>query len=273
VTAAVEVSLMESRLRHIEMGAGPAVILLHGMAASSCDWAALMPALASLGYRALAVDLLGHGDSPKPEDPRAYTLKNCYQSLEAWVANLALQPPYILVGHSLGGYLCLEFALRHTQQVAALALVDPLYKVGQISPLLRLFKGRADLGAKAMEAVPLELIDRLLAWDLTSLAGFSPQARRQIAIDYKRASPNILHFTQDIQDLTPSLGQIHSPILVVWGERDLTLRPASFPVLVARLPNATGHSLPRSGHQPHIGQPVRVNRMILDFLEEHIASG
>jgi pimeloyl-ACP methyl ester carboxylesterase len=108
---------------------------------------------------------------------------------------------------------------------------------------------------------------------LTSQAGFSPQARRQIAIDYKRASPNILHFTQDIQDLTPSLGQIHSPTMVVWGERDLTLRPASFPALVARLPNATGHSLPRSGHQPHIGQPVRVNRMILDFLEEHIASG
>jgi pimeloyl-ACP methyl ester carboxylesterase len=253
------------------MGTGPTVILLHGMAASSCDWAALMPALAALGYRALAVDLLGHGDSPKPEDPRAYTLENCYQSLETWVSELALQGPLIWIGHSLGGYLCLEFALRHEKQVAALALVDPLYKLGQISPLLRLFRGRADLGAKAMEAVPLELIDRLLAWDSTNLAGFSPQARRQIALDYKRASPNILHYTQDIQDLTPRLGQVYSPTLVVWGERDLTLRPASFPALVARLPHATGHCLPRSGHQPHIGQPVRVNRLILDFLAEQTA--
>jgi pimeloyl-ACP methyl ester carboxylesterase len=258
-------------LHYIELGTGPVVILLHGMAASSSGWAALMPALASLGYRALAVDLLGHGDSPKPEDPRAYTLKNCYQSLETWVAGLALQPPLILIGHSLGGYLCLEFASRHVLQVAALALVDPLYKLGQISPLLRLFRGRSHLGAKAMQAVPLELIDRLLAWDSINLAGFSPQACRQIALDYKRASPNIMHFTQDIQDLTPRLGHIRNPTLVVWGERDLTLRPASFPALVARLPNATGHSLPRSGHQPHIGQPVRVNRLILDFLAEHTA--
>jgi pimeloyl-ACP methyl ester carboxylesterase len=262
---------VSDELKHIELGSGPVVILLHGMAASSYDWAALMPALASLGYRALAVDLLGHGDSPKPDDPRAYTLENCYQSLETWISDLALQPPLILIGHSLGGYLCLEFALRHAQQVAALALVDPLYKLGQISPLLRLFRGRADLGAKAMEAVPLELIDRLLAWDSTNLAGFSPQARRQIALDYKRASPNILLFSQHIQDLTPRLGQIHCPTLVLWGERDLTLRPASFPALVARLPNATGHSLPRSGHQPHIGQPIRVNRLILDFLVEHTA--
>ena len=257
---------MNGGLQYIEMGAGPAVILLHGIAASSYDWAALMPALASLGYRALAVDLLGHGDSPKPQDPRAYTLENCYQSLETWVADLSLQPPLILIGHSLGGYLCLEFALRHALQVAALALVDPLYKPGQISPLLRMFRGRADLGAKAMEVVPLELIDRLLAWDSISRAGFSPRARRQIALDYKRASPNILYITQDIQDLTPRLGSIRTPTLVVWGERDLTLRPASFPALVARLPNATGRSLPRSGHQPHIGQPIRVNRMILDFL-------
>ncbi len=260
---------MSDRLQHIEMGAGPAVVLLHGIAASSYDWSVLMPALASLGYRALAVDLLGHGDSPKPDDPLAYTPENCFQSLESWVASLALQPPLIMVGHSFGGYLALEFALRQPSQVAALALVDPLYKLGQISPLLRMFRGHAELGAKAMEAIPQELIERLLAWDSINLAGFSPQARRQIAIDYKRASPNILHIIQYIEDLSPCLGHIHAPTLVVWGERDLTLRPASFPALVARIPNATGHSLPRSGHQPHIGQPIKVNRMILDFLDGH----
>jgi hypothetical protein len=39
-----------------------------------------------------------------------------------------------------------------------------------------------------------------------------------------------------------------------------------FPPLVARLPNAQGRPLERCGHQPHIGQPMRVNRMLLDFL-------
>ena len=102
----------KSKLNYTDQGRGPTAILLHGMAASLYDWEALSPALAAVGFRALAVDLLGPGDSHKPEDPDAYTLETFYTHLEEWTANLDAPPPYYLVGHSLGGYLGLLFAMR-----------------------------------------------------------------------------------------------------------------------------------------------------------------
>jgi pimeloyl-ACP methyl ester carboxylesterase len=55
------------------------------------------------------------------------------------------------------------------------------------------------------------------------------------------------------------------PALVIWGDQDLTLKPASFPRLVQSLPDAAGFPIAGSGHQPHIGKPEEVNRAVLDF--------
>jgi abhydrolase domain-containing protein 6 len=255
-------------LNYTEQGSGPSVVLIHGMAASLYDWEALAPALAGEGYHTLAVDLLGHGDSHKPEDPRAYTLESLYASLEEWVEHLDAPPPYHLVGHSLGGYLSLQLAIRQAKKVRSLALISPLYSPSQLSPVLRLFRHRPNLGVHALQRVPLAVIERLLAWDPINLSGFSPQARRQIAIDYKRASPHILNIAGQLPDLTRELSRVRVPCQVIWGEKDLTLRPSSFPRLVARLPDATSHPIPRCGHQPHIGRPGEVNWLIVNFFHD-----
>ncbi|MEW5869608.1 MAG: alpha/beta hydrolase [Chloroflexota bacterium] len=263
---------MDYRLSYVEMGTPngrPTVILVHGLAASRYDWDALLPALASVGYRALAVDLLGHGDSDKPADRKAYTVESFYQAFEAWIDALNLQPPLRLVGHSLGGYLSLKYCMRHPGWVQTLALISPLYRLGQVSPLLRLFRHRPGVGARALRAVPLEWINLALSWDNINLAGFSPQARQRIALDYKRASPDILRVVGNIPDLMPYVEGVRVRTLVVWGGHDLTLNPRSFQPLVERLPDAVGQCLAHSGHQPHIGQPMKVNRMVLDFLDGH----
>jgi pimeloyl-ACP methyl ester carboxylesterase len=150
--------------------------------------------------------------------------------------------------------------------VRALVLVDPFYSSRQLSPLLNWLKLRPSLGVKAIQFVPLALIDTLLGWDPISAPHFSPDARWQIAIDYKRASPHILNVPGTVSDMTPDLERVQAPCLVIWGEKDLTLNPNSFSDLVAALPNARGHPISDSGHQPHIGNPELVNRLVLDFL-------
>jgi pimeloyl-ACP methyl ester carboxylesterase len=255
------------KLNYTDQGRGPTAILIHGMAASLYDWESMSPALAAVGFRVLAVDLPGHGDSIKPEDAHAYTLETLYTYLEEWIADLDAPPPYDLVGHSLGGYLGLLFAMRQPEKVRCLELISPLYSPSQLSPFLRLFRHRPELGARVLRRVPLSVIDHLLAWDPINLSGFSPQARRQIAIDYKRASPHILNIVRYLPDLTGELDRVQAPCQVIWGEKDLTLRPSSFPALVARLPEATGHPIARSGHQPHIGRPGQVNWLVVDFLK------
>jgi pimeloyl-ACP methyl ester carboxylesterase len=67
-------------------------------------------------------------------------------------------------------------------------------------------------------------------------------------------------------DLTPRLPEIRPQTLVIWGEKDLTLNPKSFPRLARRLPNAVGIPVAGSKHQPHIARPLLVNRLVLDFL-------
>jgi pimeloyl-ACP methyl ester carboxylesterase len=94
--------------------------------------------------------------------------------------------------------------------------------------------------------------------------------RQQIANDYKRASPLFLNITRDIPDLSEILPQISTPTRVIWGQHDLTLHPTSFMSLTLMLPNATGKAVPHTGHQPHIGRPDIVNRLVLEFSQSLI---
>lgn len=255
-------------LNYIEIGSGDPVILIHGMAASLYDWQTLAPALAQAGYHVFAVDLLGHGASPKPKKPDLYSVRSVYAVLEDWICGLGLETPIHLIGHSLGGYLSLRYALMRPQSVSSLTLINPLYTLNQISPVLRLFHQRPGVGIQVLRLAPLSVIEWALSWNAANLEKIGLQARRQIAIDYKRASPHILNITRHLPDLTPDLGRIQSPTLLIWGERDPTLAPKSYPLLADRLPHCIQSSIPDGGHQPHIAKAEFVNREILRFLDD-----
>lgn len=249
-------------------GDGQPVILIHGMAASLYDWDHLIPELVAAGYRACALDLLGHGDSYKPDDPLRYDMDTVYALLDSWIDSLDLQAPCRLVGHSLGGYLSLRYTLAHPERVKSLFLIDPFFSPSQLPPSVSILNRRPDLGAQALQAVPQWMINNLIGWDLFTRKHFSPQARQRMAADLKRASPNILRILQRVPDLTPRLAEVRCPSQVIWGERDRTLLPSTFTVLVAALPQASGHPIPNCGHQPHISQPARVNCLIREFFSQ-----
>jgi pimeloyl-ACP methyl ester carboxylesterase len=247
-------------------GDGPPVLLIHGMAASLYDWEKLIPALAISGYRAYALDLLGHGESVKPEDVGQYRIEALFAYLKEWIDKLDLETPPVLVGHSLGGYLSLVYAQSHPDKVRGLVLIDPLYSDSQLSPFMRLIRRRPALGVKAWRAIPDWVIHTVMGWEPATAFHFTPESRQQIVDDYKRAAPQILYITQFIPDLTPILPDINTPALILWGEKDLTLKPASFPRLAEALPNATSQSIQGCGHQPHIGKPEKVNQLVISFI-------
>ena len=252
-------------LAYVIQGEGPPVILVHGIAASLYDWTNIMPALAHAGYRSYALDLPGHGESDKPDDPDQYHVDILQSRLSHWINSLSISKPFLLLGHSLGGYLSLVYADLHPEQVRGMVLIDPFYTPEQLSPLLRIARHKPELGAKTMRMVPEWLINTLLGWDPISTAEFTPEVRKQIANDYKRASPHFVRITSEIPDITSILPTITVPTRVIWGERDLTLKPDSFPRLVDLLPNAEAAPIHSSGHQPHIGKPELVAQMVLEF--------
>jgi pimeloyl-ACP methyl ester carboxylesterase len=86
---------------------GLPIVFLHGMGSSSETWAAQMSLLEDR-FAVVAWDLLGHGQSPVPEDPSLYSRDGALQDLDDVIATLDQKP--VLVGHSLGGYLALAYA-------------------------------------------------------------------------------------------------------------------------------------------------------------------
>jgi pimeloyl-ACP methyl ester carboxylesterase len=238
------------------------------MGSSLSSWTSLAPELASQGFTAYALDLLGHGESAKPDDPRLYHIESIYTHFEVWLESLCLDTPPVLVGHSLGGYLSLLHAIRHPQAVRSMVLIDPYFESLQLSPFLRVARHRPLLGEKAMRVAPQWLIYAVMGWYPHIMSYFSAEARQQVAIDCKRASPHFVYITRDMPDLTDRLSEVNAPVLVIWGERDQTLRPASFPRLVQMLPNAAGYLVSATGHQPHYSKPDLINRLTLDFLAQ-----
>ena len=258
---------------YIQHGTGTPVILIHGLAASLHDWNDLVPELAANGYASYALDLLGHGDSPKL-DSRAYQMDWVFEHFSGWMRSLGLSEPAILIGHSLGGYVALEYARRFSAWTRGLILVNPFYSRAQLPLLLRNTYRHSNLSGRLVSQLP-EWLFRFFV-DLSSVAtghnvgtlhALPEEIRAQTALDYKRTAPGVYHLPNAISDMTGFLPEINVPALVVWGDRDRTLAPRSFSYLVDKLPNARGEIL-RAGHVPHQSHAKDFNQLVMGFLKE-----
>jgi pimeloyl-ACP methyl ester carboxylesterase len=264
------------RVNSVQQGEGMPVILAHGLAASLHDWDDLLPELSVSGYAGYALDLLGHGESYKPADHRDYTFNTVFDHFSAWIDSLQLGEPMILVGHSLGGGLSLQYTLRHPERVRALVLVNPFYDIHQLPPILRLAFRRKLINKTLIDLTPYRLF-RLMV-DMTSFNYYighreshvlPEHIRYQTALDYKRASSGIYDILRSLPDLTSDLPRIQQPTLLIWGKRDQTLSPVSFPRIRKLLPNVLAfHTMPICGHVPHQCHPEKFNPHVMKFLSD-----
>jgi haloalkane dehalogenase len=103
-----------------EAGAGPTVVFLHGNPTSSRVWRDVLPHVAERA-RCLAPDLIGMGDSGKPDI--AYRFADHARYLEAWFDVLALRD-VVLVGYDWGGALAMDWAARHPDRTRGLVLFE-----------------------------------------------------------------------------------------------------------------------------------------------------
>ncbi len=262
---------MEDVVHFTKQGEGAPVILIHGVAASVGDWIDLSPALLEAGYSVYALDLLGHGKSFKPKDLKEYNISNVMAHFEGWLHGLGLDGPLILVGHSLGGYIAMEYALRYPERVRALVLVDPFYSLDQLSPLLRFHYKRPIINLGLISYAPTWLIR--LSIELAGLfirnGYIAPQTREgraQTAQDYKNASPGIYNILTTVRDLTPDLPKVKTPALVIWGAHDQSLSPLYIRKLADALPDAQAVELD-TGHVPHQSHPALLTPHVLAFLK------
>jgi pimeloyl-ACP methyl ester carboxylesterase len=262
-------------VNYVQQGEGAPVILAHGLAASLHDWDDLLPVLAASGYAGYALDLLGHGESYKPVDRSEYTVETVFDHFSGWIDSLQVKEPLTLIGHSLGGALSLMYALRYPERVKALVLVNPFYDIKQLSPAIQSPFIRQLLTAPIVDLTPY-WIYRLFV-DISSFNIYVGQGeahtlpehiRYQTALDFSRASSGIYNIVHTLPYLNSDLSRIQQPTLLIWGRRDQTLAPDSYPRMENLLPNiVASHAMPICGHVPHQCHPDEFNPHVMKFLK------
>ncbi len=115
-----EISANGIRLHIAECGAGPLVVLLHGFPEFWWSWRHQLVGLAAAGYRAVAVDLRGYGDSDKP--PRGYDLWTLAGDVAGLIRALG-ERRAVVVGHDWGGLVGWTLAALHPRLVSSLVAV------------------------------------------------------------------------------------------------------------------------------------------------------
>ncbi|XP_047327222.1 epoxide hydrolase A-like [Impatiens glandulifera] len=107
-----------------EIGSGPPVLLLHGFPELWYSWRHQMVSLASSGYRAIAPDLRGYGDSDSPPSVDSYTVHHIVGDLVGLLSALKVDQPVFLVGHDWGAIVAWIFTLFRPDLIKALVNIS-----------------------------------------------------------------------------------------------------------------------------------------------------
>jgi pimeloyl-ACP methyl ester carboxylesterase len=259
--------------RYRDLGAGPPVVLLHGLGASAESWQYVAGPL-SHHYRVLVPDLIGFGYTDKPDID--YTLDAFVDFVLAFMESVGVSGAS-LVGHSLGGTIALRVAIRHPGSVERLVVASTgglgeppnrLLKLLRI-PLLGELLLRPS-PAKTRQALKLYFHDESYVTeelvDLNYRLISQPGAVRA----YLSTIRNTLTASNSDSDLTTlvteKLDQIEAPTLVLWGEEDRVLSPGNAQVAAQGIRNVEVHLIPEAGHNPMVEQSERFTQAVLDFL-------
>ncbi|XP_038252679.1 bifunctional epoxide hydrolase 2 isoform X2 [Dermochelys coriacea] len=115
------------QLHFVEMGNGPVVFLCHGFPESWFSWRYQIPALAEAGFRVLALDMKGYGDSTAPPDIEEYSQEEICKDLMVFLDKLGISQA-VFIGHDWGGAVVWNMALFYPERVRAVAGLNTPYK-------------------------------------------------------------------------------------------------------------------------------------------------
>ncbi|MDJ1135902.1 alpha/beta fold hydrolase [Streptomyces iconiensis] len=244
----------------------PALVLIHGLAASGRSWEPLVPLLAE-SHHVIRIDLLGHGRSAKP-DGADYAVPEQARRVGEVLDRLGVGHA-LAVGHSSGGSVVTALTERRPDLVTAVALLNsgphigahisqaplnrllPLPVIGQLLWRLRtdsLIRRAAATAVTRDIEIPQAVVD-----DVRGMTHHGFMAGSQASSDYLRRRP--------LPDRLATLGK---PLLVVFGDEDRRWHSSSAADYRA-VPGARIEMLPGVGHSPPLEEPRRTAELLLAF--------
>ncbi len=264
-------------------GSGPLLLLVHGMGSSSRTWDTVVPLLDAQGAHTVVVDLPGHGRSGKGRGD--YSLGSLASTLRDLLDHLG-QDRAVVVGHSLGGGVALQFAYQYPQRTEGLVLVSSGGLGREASALLRAASlpgaelvipviahprsvsviataARLLAAVRGTQALPDDAIVTLTELaDADSRAAFLATLRSVVDASGQRVSA-----------LAKLTSAAHLPTLLVWGDRDAIIPCEHGRQAVEQLPSGRLVIFPGAGHEPHRHDPERFTVLLMEHAGVVAAAG
>jgi pimeloyl-ACP methyl ester carboxylesterase len=207
----VQLTAGNTRLSYIEWGGGgKCALLLHGITSNAQAWWRVGPRLAALGYRVVAFDMPGHGDSGETSDHR---IESIARLIDDAAAQLGIDR-VLLIGHSWGGSVALAMVARRAER---LILIDPALSLTAEAGKARLANFTKGIGSPADALMP-------------AIAQANPDWPEQdvswkaAAMEKCRSEAVIGFFTRSGDwDLTPQLARLEIPVLLLLADASASI--------------------------------------------------
>ncbi|HSQ96821.1 MAG TPA: alpha/beta hydrolase [Croceibacterium sp.] len=248
-------------------------LLLHGFPESRASWARQLPALAALGWRAVAPDLRGYGGSSRPLGKEAYLIERLAEDIAALFEALGARRR-ILIGHDWGGVIAWRAALEGMPLDGLVILNAP-----HPATFVRALKGWDQrrrswyIAFFLLPWLPELLLTRNAGRDLVrGLAEQTPNFPPELLEEMRRnvtvpgAATAMLNYyrANALRIAAPqaAVPAIDTPTLLIWGDDDAYLSPSLAAGNKAFVRSLTVHRLPGVSHWVQQDAPAEVNRLI-----------
>jgi haloalkane dehalogenase len=249
----------------------PPMLLVHGFPQSSYMWRHLMSALADSGFRAVALDLPGFGDS-EPDPPG--TWEHHIEALDRFHSSLGLGRVALGV-HDWGGLIALRWACEHPGTAAALLISNTgFFPAGEWSGMGQALRTPGQ-GEELMENLSR---DAFLAMMRDESRGFDNRALdeywKSLSTEERKRGALELYRSGDFEKLAPyhgKLAELGAPALVLWGKHDEYAPVAGAHRFNKEIPGSKLVVLENSGHFVFEDEPEPCAREVVSFLEDSVA--
>lgn len=255
------------RVHLLDVGFGPVLFLLHGIGSNAFSWMPVLP-MFSRHYRVIAWDMPGYGGSDPFETERPHASR--YADAVASILDEARVSKAIIIGHSLGAIIAVEFAKRHAHRLAGLVLTAPALGSG-IAPGSALPDGVA---TRIRELTALGASE----FAHTRAAKLCAPNASSVAIDAVESAMCLVKLPGYAQacgllaeaDLPSALATLHSPGLVVAGGQDGVVPTAKARSAASVWSGARYIEISHVGHAAYVEDPDAYAAPILSYLRETV---
>lgn len=253
-------------IAYSKSGSGDPIVLIHGVGLRAEAWLQQIPEL-SKTHTVYAVDMPGHGESELLADIHT-GLENYVDVIAAWI-KAEIQAPVIMLGHSMGSMVALNFAARYSALCAGVGALNSVYR-------------RSDKAAQAVQQRAKNMnsnpdLDRVEApikrWFKQDTSAFEKNMA-ELCRSWLEAAPAEGYaraysiFSENNGPDDKALSEIKVPVTFITGDEDSNSSALMSQQMASICPNGSYAVISDSGHMLQMTHPKELNQLLVQFVEK-----